>query len=385
MKIRITFVITCLLLMSLVAKAQDIVWDFATDAQGWHDLGAGRDATASWENGSLKLTYFENSSSQGPQLWFPAIQVEQEFDASNYRYLEISYSTLNWPTTLPTKFLVTIKKSNDELVYAYSDIDPTKNFVSIDIGSLDPDWGTPYIGIMKSVEIELPHTGAAASNPATNWFGSGAHGAYICNLTQMLIDPDDDQIIDIFPAIPDFWECENIAFEHLLTKGAISVTADRNLQGVNVAVTNNSKSIQNREIRIKIPRLFLVDGMYMSEIHEGFIENNISLLPGETKSFGYTYSSLGATTSIKTLGLGFDEDVFKLYPNPNSTDILNITNAENIDELLIYSIRGDLIKRFRTKYGSYNIRDLKSGVYIILIKAGNNQYTKRLSILNKEN
>ncbi|MBE0655433.1 MAG: hypothetical protein IH594_16650 [Bacteroidales bacterium] len=31
----------------------------------------------------------------------------------------------------------------------------------------------------------------------------GAHGAYICNLSQMLIDPDDDKIIDIFPAIPD--------------------------------------------------------------------------------------------------------------------------------------------------------------------------------------
>lgn len=172
MKKEIGLLILFLFSMMLVTKAQDIVWDFATDEQGWHDLGAGRDVKASWEGGSLKMTYIENSPGQGPQLWFAAVQVEQVFDATNYRYLEIYYRPFNWPTKLPIKFLVTIKKSNDELVYAYADIDPTKNFVSVDIAALDPGWGKPYVGMMKSVQLELPHNGDPLANPATNWVGA---------------------------------------------------------------------------------------------------------------------------------------------------------------------------------------------------------------------
>ena len=178
-----------------VARAQDIVWDFATDAQGWHDLGAGRDVAASWDNGSLKMTYFENSPGQGPQLWFAAVHVDQIFDAGNCRYIEIYYRPFNWPTSSPIKFLVTIKKSNDELVYAYADIDPTKNFVSLDIATLDPGWGTPYTGMMKSVEIELPHTGAAASNPASNWFGSWTMIDKVVLTNTQSVPPSTDKVL----------------------------------------------------------------------------------------------------------------------------------------------------------------------------------------------
>jgi len=160
--------------MDLAALSdQDIVWDFEKDAQGWHDLGAGRDVTASWDNGSLKMTYFENSPGQGPQLWFAAVQVEyDEFDASKYPYLEIYYKPFNWPTTSPVKVLVTFTNSNNELVYSYATLDPTKDFVSIDIAAFDPTWGKPYVGKMKSVQLELPHNGDPASNPATGWFGA---------------------------------------------------------------------------------------------------------------------------------------------------------------------------------------------------------------------
>ena len=194
-KVAIPLVIICLFTASLLTKAQDIAWDFASDAQGWHDLGAGRDVVASWDNGSLKMTYFENSPGQGPQLWFAAVQVDQVFDASNFRYIEIFYRPFNWPTTAPIKFLVTIKKSNDELVYAYSDLDPAKNFVSLDIGTLDPGWGTPYTGMMKSVEIELPHTGAAASNPATNWFGSWTMIDKVVLTNTQSVPPSTDKVL----------------------------------------------------------------------------------------------------------------------------------------------------------------------------------------------
>jgi hypothetical protein len=209
----------------------------------------------------------------------------------------------------------------------------------------------------------------------------GAHGAYICNLSQMLIDPDNDQTIDIFPAIPDVWEYKNIAFTDLLAKGALSVSAARDLQGVKVDVTNNSKSTKERELRIGIPRLLYVDGLDEADIADGFIVNNISLLPGETKSFEYTFTTMGTISSIKTVGCGFDADLFKIYPNPNSSGILNITNSEKIDELLVYSLTGKVLRKFINQTESYNISGLESGVYIIQIKADNIIYSKRLFVL----
>ncbi|MBE0654937.1 MAG: T9SS type A sorting domain-containing protein [Bacteroidales bacterium] len=150
----------------------DIVWTFDYDVQGWHDLGAGRDVAASWDNGFLKMTYFENSPDQGPQLWFAAVQVEKDFDASKYPYIQITYNAVDWPTTSPVKVLITFANSNNEPVYAYADLDPTKTSVFIDIASVDPGWGKAYTGMMKSVQFELPHNGAPASNPATDWFAA---------------------------------------------------------------------------------------------------------------------------------------------------------------------------------------------------------------------
>jgi hypothetical protein len=172
MKKKTFILILSLLYIVLTTRAQDIVWDFVSSAEGWHDLGAGRDVTASWDNGSLKMTYFENSPGNGPQLWFAAVQVEKVFDASSYKYLDINYTMVNWPTKLPIKFLVQFMNSSNLPVYAYAELDPTKNFVSLDIAALDPGWGQPYTGSMKNLYIELPHNGAAAANPATNWFSS---------------------------------------------------------------------------------------------------------------------------------------------------------------------------------------------------------------------
>ena len=185
----------CLSAMSIMTKAQDIVWDFASDAQGWHDLGAGRDVVASWDNGSLKMTYFENSPGQGPQLWFAAVQVEYEFDASSYRYLEIYYRPFNWPTTTPVKFLIQFMNSNNLPVYSYADLDPTKNFVSVDIAAFDPGWGKPYSGIMKAVHLELPHNGATASNPATKWFTAWTMIDKVVLTNTLAVPPSTDKVL----------------------------------------------------------------------------------------------------------------------------------------------------------------------------------------------
>lgn len=165
------FFFLCFLSITFIVNAQTL-WNFTSDLEGWHDLGAGRDVTASWESGALKMTYLDGGNA-GTQLWFAAIQVDNlSFDAANNRYLELNYQANNWPTSSPVKMLVTLTKTDNSIVYSYIDIDPTKNFLSIDIQANNPGWGQTYSGTIKSIQLELPHNGAAASNPATNWYSA---------------------------------------------------------------------------------------------------------------------------------------------------------------------------------------------------------------------
>ena len=159
-------------LISLCSIAQTS-WNFDTNLQGWHDLGDGRDVTASWENGNLKMAYSERSPGNGPQLWFPAVQVDNlNFSAASYPYLEIYYQA-NWPTVLNGKVLMTLTKTDNTVVHSFFDFDPTENFVSVDIAAnVRTDWnGKAYDGQIKSIQLELPHNSSTIANPATNWFG----------------------------------------------------------------------------------------------------------------------------------------------------------------------------------------------------------------------
>jgi len=119
----------------------------------------------------------------------------------------------------------------------------------------------------------------------------------------------------------------------------------------------------------------------MSSIPYGFIVNSISLQPGETRSLEYTFSSMGITSSGKSKGSGFETDMFKVYPNPNSIGIVNITNSEKINELIIYSMTGKIVWKFKNQKQSFNVSGLKTGIYIIKIKADNKLYTRKISVL----
>ena len=112
------FLFLCFLSIVLTVNAQT-VWNFTSDLEGWHDLGAGRDVAASWQSGALKMTYLDGGNA-GTQLWFAAVQVDNlSFAAANYRYLELNYQANNWPTSSQVKMLVTLTKTDNSLVYSY--------------------------------------------------------------------------------------------------------------------------------------------------------------------------------------------------------------------------------------------------------------------------
>ena len=161
-----------------VLASESIVWDFETGLEGWHDLGAERDVTASWEDGAIKMTYYDGTpghDNSTEQLWFTAVQVEHDFIADDYPYLELYYRTEGWPTDEPVKVLFQFEIETSVYAYCYADLDPKKNFASYEIAAYDPGWGQKYAGAMRTVYIEVPHNGDAAAKPAEKWFGASTY------------------------------------------------------------------------------------------------------------------------------------------------------------------------------------------------------------------
>jgi hypothetical protein len=98
-----------------------------------------------------------------------------------------------------------------------------------------------------------------------------------------------------------------VAYEGLMTSGALSFTAERDINGVKVSITNKANTTRERKIRIKIPRFLDVIGSNQLTINDGFIEINVSILPGETKSYEYTFSPMATSlaSQIPTGPLSF--------------------------------------------------------------------------------
>jgi hypothetical protein len=81
-----------------------------------------------------------------------------------------------------------------------------------------------------------------------------AHGALICNIAQMLVDPDDEAAITIFPAIPTEWERLGVAFNNLAAKGGVLVSGEFKPQQVRVTLQNGSDRNCTRNLRVRLPQ-----------------------------------------------------------------------------------------------------------------------------------
>jgi len=81
-----------------------------------------------------------------------------------------------------------------------------------------------------------------------------AHAALICNLTQMLLDPDDGDSITVFPAIPAEWERRGVAFDKLSAKENILVSGEFKTHRVCVTLENRSGKDCTRSLRVRLPK-----------------------------------------------------------------------------------------------------------------------------------
>ena len=81
-----------------------------------------------------------------------------------------------------------------------------------------------------------------------------AHGALICNITQMLLDADDEKSITVFPAIPAEWERQGVAFNDLAAKGNVLVSGEFKPTQVRVALENRSVTSRRTDLRVRLPK-----------------------------------------------------------------------------------------------------------------------------------
>jgi hypothetical protein len=80
-----------------------------------------------------------------------------------------------------------------------------------------------------------------------------AHAAFICNLTQMLLEPDDEKELIVFPAIPIDWEKEGVSFRGLACKGNLLVSGEFSSDLVQVKIENRSSQSCVRNLRVRLP------------------------------------------------------------------------------------------------------------------------------------
>ena len=210
----------------------------------------------------------------------------------------------------------------------------------------------------------------------------GAHGAYICNLTQMLIDPDEDDCVDIFPAIPDEWEYETIGFENLMTTGALSLNATRSMDGVSVSIENRAGDVKSRKLRIKVPRSLLVSALddveYMVE--DGFIITDVNLQPGESRELEFVFSFDPGTSGVESVVEDETVKSYVVYPNPNATGTISISNYEDIKSVDIYTMGGMRVFHDNASRQSYDIGSLGRGIYIVSLATEEGNSTCRLIV-----
>jgi hypothetical protein len=113
-----------------------------------------------------------------------------------------------------------------------------------------------------------------------------AHAALVCNVAQMLLDPDSDRELAVFPALPAAWQRDRVAFSNLAARGGILVSGERSPSSVSVTLENHASGERTRTLRVRLPA-----GTTTLRVPEARISDqwaiipDIRLAPGERRQF----------------------------------------------------------------------------------------------------
>jgi hypothetical protein len=80
-----------------------------------------------------------------------------------------------------------------------------------------------------------------------------AHSALLCNVAQMLLGPDQPDVVSVFPAVPKGWLREGVAFSGLAARGGIVVSGRADAHGTRISLENRGSGAATRTVRVRLP------------------------------------------------------------------------------------------------------------------------------------
>jgi len=111
-----------------------------------------------------------------------------------------------------------------------------------------------------------------------------AHAALVCNITQMLLDPDDDRELTVFPALPPAWLERGVAFQRLAARGGILVSGECSPTALSVTLENRAAHEVTRTLRVRIPAGTAAVRAAQAHVADGWaVIPEIHLAPGEVR------------------------------------------------------------------------------------------------------
>jgi len=113
-----------------------------------------------------------------------------------------------------------------------------------------------------------------------------AHAALVCNVTQMLLDPDGDRELTVFPALPPAWQRERVAFAHLAARGGILVSGECSPAALTVTLENRAADERTRTLRVRLPAGTTALRLPEARVEDGWaVIPDIRLAPREVRRF----------------------------------------------------------------------------------------------------
>lgn len=111
-----------------------------------------------------------------------------------------------------------------------------------------------------------------------------AHAALVCNVTQMLLDPDGDREITVFPALPPAWAGRGAAFARLASRGGILVSGESSPAALTVTLENRAAGEVTRTLRVRLPAGATALRSPDARVVDGWaVVPDLRLAPGEVR------------------------------------------------------------------------------------------------------
>ena len=217
-----------------------------------------------------------------------------------------------------------------------------------------------------------------------------AHGALICSVIEMLVDPDNNNLIELFPAIPASWWSSGVGFRDILVKGGIEVTGSIAGANVTVSVTNINLASKNVNLRVWLPSgtTSLSQEPTGTVVADGYAALSDTLKGNSTN----TYNFVLGTTPVR-VGGNEEPTEFALsqnYPNPFNpltTIVYEVPRKAQVT-IAIYNMLGikvatlvDAAKNPGKYVATFDGSRLASGVYLCRMTAGSYSSTIKLLML----